>query len=78
MLQISEGGRPVRNLIFSTWGSELSFMGDAISMYPATFYHYEPLIPFGAVQIGPTSQLANEGVGVLRSLLNCEYSELGK
>lgn len=73
---LSTGGTPVRSLILTTWRSGSTFLGDVINAVPGNFYHYEPLLDYGIIQIrGPPyseSALTN-----LKSLLNCDYSKLG-
>ncbi|OXA61882.1 Carbohydrate sulfotransferase 3 [Folsomia candida] len=77
-LQLSDGGKPIRNLIFATWGSGSDFVGEAVASHPLTFYHNEPLIHKGVVQIGPLSlDEADNATGTIKALLNCEYSQVG-
>ncbi|XP_035706126.1 uncharacterized protein LOC110846888 isoform X2 [Folsomia candida] len=73
--QIQEGGSPIRNVIFTTWRSGSTFLGEAISSYPSMFYHYEPLLHFEIVQ-ARSSPLADEGLRVIRQLLDCNYTDL--
>lgn len=77
-MQLSDGGKPIRNLIFATWGSGSDFVGEAVASHPLTFYHNEPLIHKGVVQIGPLSlDEADNATGTIKALLNCEYSQVG-
>ncbi len=77
-LQLSEGGKPIRNLIFTTWRSGSSFVGEAVASHPLTFYHYEPLMYKGIVQIGPESEKdASNAINTVKALLNCDFSHAG-
>ncbi|CAH0559038.1 unnamed protein product [Brassicogethes aeneus] len=68
-------GRPERNIIITTWRSGSTFLGDVMNSVPGNFYHYEPLLNYGIVQIrgAPQSKLALQ---TIKSLLNCDYTNL--
>ncbi|KAK6620745.1 hypothetical protein RUM43_011040 [Polyplax serrata] len=69
------GGNPIRSIILTTWRSGSTFLGDVLNSYPANFYHYEPLLDFGIVQIrGPPN--AKKALNTLSNLLNCNYTGL--
>lgn len=51
-------------------------MGDVLNAHPANFYHYEPLLDFGIVQIRD-SPLADEALDNLESMFKCDYTNLG-
>lgn len=70
------GGRPLRSVILTSWRSGSTFLGDVINAHPANFYHYEPLLDFGIVQIRepPTS---DEAVYNLENMFHCDYYNLG-
>ncbi|XP_031358470.1 carbohydrate sulfotransferase 3-like isoform X2 [Photinus pyralis] len=72
---LSSGGRPLRNIIITTWRSGSTFLGDIINAVPGNFYHYEPLLNYGIVQIrGPP--YGDTAVKNLKKLLNCDYTDL--
>jgi hypothetical protein len=72
---MATGGRPVRTIIVTTWRSGSTFLGDVINAVPGNFYHYEPLLDYGIVQIrGPPH--ADSAISNLKNLLNCDYSNL--
>ncbi|XP_031358473.1 carbohydrate sulfotransferase 5-like [Photinus pyralis] len=72
---LSTGGRPLRNIIITTWRSGSTFLGDIMNAIPGNYYHYEPLLHFGIVQIrGPP--YGDEAVKTLKKLLNCDYTDL--
>lgn len=75
-LVMEKDGRPVRSIILTSWRSGSTFLGDVVNAHPANFYHYEPLLDYGIVQIRE-SPLADESLTRIISLLNCEYKELG-
>lgn len=67
----------MRSVILTSWRSGSTFFGDVINAHPANFYHYEPLLDFGIVQIrGPP--LADEALRNLEALLKCDFSNLGR
>lgn len=69
------GGQPVRNIIITTWRSGSTFLGDVINSVPGNFYHYEPLLNYGIVQIrGPP--YADSAVRNLKRLLMCDYKDM--
>ncbi|XP_077266161.1 carbohydrate sulfotransferase 5 isoform X2 [Temnothorax americanus] len=76
-LVMEKGGRPMRSVILTSWRSGSTFLGDVVNAHPANFYHYEPLLDYGIVQIRE-SPLAEESLTRIVSLLNCEYKELDR
>ncbi|XP_017763132.1 PREDICTED: carbohydrate sulfotransferase 4-like isoform X1 [Eufriesea mexicana] len=76
-LVLERGGRPMRSVILTSWRSGSTFFGDVVNAHPANFYHYEPLLDFGIVQIrGPP--LADEALRNLEALLRCDFSNLDR
>ncbi|XP_011301436.1 carbohydrate sulfotransferase 5 isoform X2 [Fopius arisanus] len=74
-LTMEKGGRPMRSVIVATWRSGSTFVGDVINAHPANFYHYEPMLDFGIVQVrGPP--LAQEAIYNIYALFDCEYHKL--
>lgn len=72
---LATGGRPLRNIIITTWRSGSTFLGDVINSVPGNYYHYEPLLNYGIVQIrGPP--YADSAVRNLKRLLMCDYKEM--
>ena len=70
------GGRPMRSVILTSWRSGSTFLGDVVNAHPANFYHYEPLLDFGIIQVR-SPPLSNEAVKNLLNLFNCDYSQMG-
>lgn len=64
---------PIENrtlsVIFSSWRSGSTFLGDIISSVPATYYHYEPLNFLGLQQFEYDENL----VRYLQLLLRCNF-----
>lgn len=76
-LLLDRGGRPMRSLIVTTWRSGSTFFGDIMNAHPANFYHYEPLLDFGILQVrGPP--YAEQALTNIRSLLNCDYKNMDR
>ncbi|XP_035743258.1 carbohydrate sulfotransferase 5-like isoform X3 [Vespa mandarinia] len=76
-LVMEKDGTPMRSIILTSWRSGSTFLGDVINAHPANFYHYEPLLDFGIVQIrGPP--LAEEALQNIESLLNCNFHNLDR
>lgn len=69
-------GKPMRSVILTSWRSGSTFLGDVVNAHPANFYHYEPLLDYGIVQIREPP-LADESLIRVVSLLKCEFKELG-
>ncbi|CAB4055637.1 unnamed protein product [Lepeophtheirus salmonis] len=77
-LLLEEGGQPLRALIFTTWRSGSTFMGDILTSHPSAFYHYEPLLYIGIRQVRESDPgLADQAINVIKSLLHCKYDDLG-
>ena len=74
---IEQGGNPIRSVILSTWRSGSTFLGDILNSHPANFYHYEPLLDFGIIQIREPP-LSDEALVNLDSMFKCNYSSLSK
>ena len=76
-LVLERGGRPIRSVILTSWRSGSTFLGDVLNAHPANFYHYEPLLDFGIVQVrGPPMSI--EALENLDALFNCNYHKLGQ
>lgn len=71
-------GRPLRTLIISTWRSGSTFLGEILNAIPGNFYHYEPLLHRGIVQIRRNTQHEDirEAMRTLKDLFNCDYMNL--
>ncbi|KAF2353417.1 P-loop containing nucleoside triphosphate hydrolase, partial [Trinorchestia longiramus] len=69
------GGRPVINLLVTTWRSGSSFVGDLLSAHPATMYHYEPFHVFGITR-PKHGHMALTAQRYLNHLLTCNYSQM--
>nr|CAD7571353.1 unnamed protein product [Timema californicum] len=69
------GGRPVRNLIITSWRSGSTFMGDVLNSHPGNYYHYEPLLDYDIIQIRG-EPLAFSAINAIKSLLDCNYTNL--
>ncbi|XP_011330654.1 carbohydrate sulfotransferase 5 isoform X3 [Ooceraea biroi] len=76
-LVMEKGGRPMRSIILTSWRSGSTFLGDVVNAHPANFYHYEPLLDYGIVQIRE-QPYADESLTRIISLLNCEYKDLDR
>ncbi len=50
-LVMEKDGKPVRNLIFATWRSGSTFLGDLLNSHPGMFYHYEPFLHMKVKQV---------------------------
>lgn len=74
---LASGGRPLRTVIITTWRSGSTFLGDIINALPGNYYHYEPLLDYGIVQIRGAPH-AEPALTTLRSLLNCDYTNLNR
>lgn len=72
---MSKGGQPIRSVIFTTWRSGSTFLGDILNSVPGNYYHYEPLLDFGIMQIREPP-LSDAAVFNLKKLLTCNYSDL--
>ncbi|KAK7072026.1 Sulfotransferase, partial [Halocaridina rubra] len=49
--------------------------GDVLQSHPATYYHYEPLLDFGIIQVR-YGKLAEQAIQNIRHLLNCNYTDM--
>lgn len=68
-------GKPLRNIIVTTWRSGSTFLGDIINAVPGNYYHYEPLLDYEIIQIrGPP--YAQEALQNLKKLLSCDYTDM--
>ncbi|XP_011501747.1 PREDICTED: carbohydrate sulfotransferase 4-like isoform X7 [Ceratosolen solmsi marchali] len=74
-LVIEKQGNPLRSVILTTWRSGSTFLGDILNSHPANFYHYEPLLHFGIIQIRDPP-LSDEALENLDSMFKCDYSSL--
>ncbi|KAF6212644.1 hypothetical protein GE061_013170 [Apolygus lucorum] len=71
-LVLEKSGRPIRSIIVTTWRSGSTFLGDILDSVPGNFYHYEPLLHRGIVQIrGPPH--SRSAIDHLKHLMTCNY-----
>lgn len=74
-LLLESGGRPVRSIIFSTWRSGTTFLGEVLNAMPGNFYHYEPLLKYEIIQIrGPPN--ADKALSTIKSMLKCDFRNM--
>ncbi|XP_022828146.1 carbohydrate sulfotransferase 4-like [Spodoptera litura] len=74
-LVLESGGQPLRSLIISTWRSGTTFLGELLNAIPGTYYHYEPLLKYGIVQIrGPPD--GDKAIKNIKSMMKCDYKNL--
>ncbi|XP_023951130.1 carbohydrate sulfotransferase 4 [Bicyclus anynana] len=82
-LLMESGGQPFRSLIISTWRSGTTFLGEVLNAMPGNFYHYEPFLNFGIVQIRGTPE-ADKALKTIKKMFHCnfdgmeDYFEYGK
>ncbi|XP_033222948.1 carbohydrate sulfotransferase 4-like isoform X2 [Belonocnema kinseyi] len=72
---MEKGGRPLRSIILTSWRSGSTFLGEVINAHPATYYHYEPLLDFGIIQVRG-SPLAEMALQNIEALLKCNYTNM--
>lgn len=72
---LSDGKKPIRNVIIATWRSGSTFLAEIANSVPGTFYHYEPLLHFGYDVIGGPPY-ADDALRTVKKLLMCDYSGL--
>ncbi|KAL4706820.1 hypothetical protein ACJJTC_010054 [Scirpophaga incertulas] len=82
-LLTESGGKPIRNLIVTTWRSGSTFLGELVNAFPANYYHYEPLLLYEIIQIrGPP--YADKALRYMKNFMKCnhegmeDYFEFGK
>lgn len=72
---LSTRGKPLRNIIVTTWRSGSTFLGEIINTVPGNYYHYEPLLDYDIMQIrGPP--FGETVIQSLKNLLQCDYSDM--
>lgn len=71
-LLMESGGQPLRSLIISTWRSGTTFLGEVLNAVPGNFYHYEPFLNYGIVQIRGTPE-ADKALGTMKKMFQCKY-----
>ena len=65
--------------VVTTWRSGSTFLGDLLMTPQATFYHYEPLLPYGVRRFRDlNSSETEEAVKGLHQLFSCNYTSMGK
>ncbi|XP_041973725.1 carbohydrate sulfotransferase 4-like [Aricia agestis] len=71
-LLLESGGKPVRSIITSTWRSGTTFLGEILNAQPGNYYHYEPLLNYGIIQIRGTPE-SDKALKTLKKMLHCKY-----
>jgi hypothetical protein len=62
----------------TTWRSGSTFLGDLLMTPQATFYHYEPLLPYGVRRFRDKNETGTvEVVNELNQLFSCNYTNMG-
>lgn len=72
-LLMESGGKPIRSLIISTWRSGTTFLGEVLNAVPGNFYHYEPLLNYGIIQIRGTPE-SDKALKTIRKMFQCDFS----
>lgn len=72
-LTLEASGKPVRSVIISTWRSGTTFFGEVLNAMPGNFYHYEPLLKYGIIQIRG-APYADDAISTIKKMLKCDYS----
>lgn len=68
---------PIRSLVVATWRSGSTFLGDILNSMAGNYYHYEPLLHKGIVQIrGDQNEVAAEAITHILKLLRCNYTDM--
>jgi hypothetical protein len=60
--------------VVTTWRSGSTFFGELLTQFPANFYFFEPLWPFGVKQFQDPAE--TEPVDFLKKLLKCNFTGL--
>lgn len=69
---LESGGQPLRSLIVSTWRSGTTFLGEVLNALPGNYYHYEPLLRYGIIQIrGPP--YVDSAIKSIKQMLKCNH-----
>ncbi|XP_004926985.1 carbohydrate sulfotransferase 4 [Bombyx mori] len=71
-LVMETNGRPLRNIIISSWRSGTTFLGEVLNAIPGNYYHFQPLLKYGHVQLKRYSQIKT-ALSSIKSLLNCNF-----
>ncbi|XP_004926075.1 carbohydrate sulfotransferase 3 [Bombyx mori] len=66
------GGRPLRNIIISSWRSGTTFLGEVLNAMPGNYYHFQPLLKYGHVQLKESAQV-KAALSSMKSLLKCDF-----
>ena len=62
----------------TTWRSGSTFLGDLLMTPQATFYHYEPLLPYGVRRFRDKNDTGTvDVVNELHQLFSCNYTSMG-
>ncbi|KOB66269.1 Carbohydrate sulfotransferase 5, partial [Operophtera brumata] len=75
-LILEASGKPVRSVIISTWRSGTTFLGEVLNAMPGNFYHYEPLLNYGIIQIRGAPH-ADNAISTIKKMLKCDFSGMG-
>lgn len=62
-------------MIISTWRSGSSFFGDILNAIPGNYYHFEPLMFLGDVQLRKENWVAKYSLKTITELLQCNYKD---
>ncbi|XP_026484594.2 carbohydrate sulfotransferase 4-like [Vanessa tameamea] len=74
-LVIESGGRPLISLIISTWRSGTTFLGEVLNAVPGNFYHYEPFLNYGIIQIRGTPE-SDKALKTIKKMFQCNYDDM--
>ena len=65
-------------LLMSSWKSGSDLVGDILSHHPKSFYHYEPLLPYGVRRFRNMNSTQTQNVvKELHNLFSCNYTNMG-
>lgn len=67
---------PIRSLVVATWRSGSTFLGDILNSMAGNYYHYEPLLHKGIVQIrGAQREEGTDAIQHIAKLIRCNYTD---
>ncbi|XP_021953607.2 carbohydrate sulfotransferase 6-like [Folsomia candida] len=67
------GGKPIRNIIVSTWRSGSTFLAELVSSHPGTLLIFEPFMYMESERIRTKAEVSN-GITMSKSSFNCYFN----
>lgn len=71
-------GNPIINILLTDFRSGSTFTGEILNAFPASYYHYEPLLHYGGLTRIQNNEQGQRAVKEILQMLHCNFHGLDR